>query len=124
MVTGLGFTSLFEENPGQNLRSVRCGNRGESLDRWVGIYPHQCVSNASGSPAQGEPTEEGRTGMTGPMSGDSVGPGLFHFGLFSDQETASANAARVDRWHQERRALAAHGVPSGVWQGRMWRSSI
>ncbi len=62
--------------------------------------------------------------MTDPKCEGSVGTGLASFGIFSDQETASANAARVDDWHQERRALAVHGVPSGEWQGSMWRSSI
>jgi hypothetical protein len=62
--------------------------------------------------------------MTDPYRSGRVGSSLISLGFFSNNETASANPARVDGWHQERLALAARGVPSGVWQGRMWGSSI
>jgi len=44
-------------------------------------------------------------------------------GYFSDHANESANPPRVDGWLQERPAVATRGVPSGVWQGSMWRSS-
>jgi len=60
--------------------------------------------------------------MADPARSGHAGNRLALLGDFSN-ETASANPARVDGWLQERRVLAAHGVPTGVWQGRMWGSS-
>jgi len=62
--------------------------------------------------------------MADPDRSGHVGDPRPLFGIFSSDKTASASLARVDGWHQERPALAARGVPSGVWQGRMWGSSI
>jgi len=60
--------------------------------------------------------------MTDPARSGRVGDSLT-LGDFSP-ETASANPARVDGWLQERPALAARGVPTGVWQGRPWSSRV
>jgi hypothetical protein len=62
--------------------------------------------------------------MADPARSGHVRSPLTPLGVFSNNETASANPARVDGWHQERLALAVRGVPSGVWQGRMWGSWI
>jgi hypothetical protein len=62
--------------------------------------------------------------MADPARSGHVGSSLAPLGVFSNPASTSANPARVDGWHQERPALAARGVPSGVWQGRMWCSSI
>jgi len=61
--------------------------------------------------------------MADPARSGHVSDSLTPLGYFST-ETASANPARVDGWLQERPALAARRVPSGVWQGRMWRSRV
>ena len=61
--------------------------------------------------------------MADPVRSGHVGTSPTSLGYFSAIETASANPARVDGWLQERPALAALGVPSGVRQGRMWGSS-
>lgn len=62
--------------------------------------------------------------MTDPVRSGHVVDALPLLGYFSACESVSANPARVDGWLQERPVLAARGVPSGVWQGRMWSSSI
>jgi len=61
--------------------------------------------------------------MADPVRSGHVGYPCPLLGYFSN-ETASANPARVDGWLQERPALAARGVPTGVWQGRMWSSWV